>query len=80
MVALGWEPFLVTAYGIVKLRSQPLTMAGARFRLHILEAERSLVARQRELLERYRPHPRQPEPPPAPTTPDPARRRRGAAA
>jgi hypothetical protein len=29
-------------------------MASARFRLHVLEAERSLVARQQALLERYR--------------------------
>jgi DNA-binding transcriptional LysR family regulator len=75
LVALGSEPYLVSAYGIVRLRSQPLSVAGARFRLLVLEAERSLVARQQDLLERYRPRPRPPGSPPAPAT----RRRRGRA-
>jgi DNA-binding transcriptional LysR family regulator len=64
LVALGTEPYLASGYGIVKLRSQPLTAAGARFREYLLEAERSLVVREQELLERWRPHPR-----PAPYTP-----------
>jgi DNA-binding transcriptional LysR family regulator len=57
LVALGSEPHLVSGYGIVRLRSQPLTAAGERFREFVLEAERSLFARQKELLERYRPRP-----------------------
>jgi len=58
LVVLGSEPYLTSAYGIVKLRSQPLTAAAARFREYLLEAERSLVVRERELLERWRPRPR----------------------
>jgi DNA-binding transcriptional LysR family regulator len=57
LVALGSEPHLVSGYGIVRLRSQPLTAAGERFREYVLEAERLLFARQKELLDRYRPRP-----------------------
>jgi DNA-binding transcriptional LysR family regulator len=57
LVALGSEPYLASAYGIVKLRSQPLTAAAARFREYLLEAERSLVVREQELFERWRPRP-----------------------
>ena len=57
LVMLGSEPYLTSAYGIVKLRSQPLTAAAARFREYLLEAERSLVVREQELLERWRPRP-----------------------
>ncbi|MCM2312345.1 MAG: LysR family transcriptional regulator, partial [Steroidobacteraceae bacterium] len=32
LVAVGSEPYLAVRYGIVKLKSQPLTVAGARFR------------------------------------------------
>jgi DNA-binding transcriptional LysR family regulator len=59
LVALGSEPHLVLGYGIVRLRSQPLTAAGERFREYVLEAERSLFSRQKELLERYGPRPAQ---------------------
>jgi DNA-binding transcriptional LysR family regulator len=57
LVALGSEPHLVSGYGIVKLRSQPLTAAGVRFREFVLEAEQALFAREKELLERHRPRP-----------------------
>jgi len=57
LVVLGSEPYLTSAYGIVKLRSQALTAAAARFREYLLEAERSLVVREQELLERWRPRP-----------------------
>lgn len=80
LVALGTEPYLVSAYGIVKLRTQPLTMAGARFRLQMLEAERLLAARQQDLLTRFRPRPPPPDPPRAPPPAGGARRRRGTAA
>jgi DNA-binding transcriptional LysR family regulator len=59
MVALGSEPYLATHYGIVQLKSQPLTAAGARFREFVLEAERVITERERELLERWRPRPAQ---------------------
>ena len=57
MVALGSEPYLATNYGVVKLKSQPLTAAGARFREYVLEAERELTEREREMVERWRPRP-----------------------
>ena len=57
MVALGSEPYLATNYGVVKLRSQPLTVAGARFREYVLEAERELTERERDMIERWRPRP-----------------------
>jgi DNA-binding transcriptional LysR family regulator len=55
MVALGSEPYLATNYGFVKLKSLPLTAAGARFREYVLEAEFALTERERELVERWRP-------------------------
>jgi hypothetical protein len=76
MVALGSEPYLASAYGIVKLRSQPLTAAAARFREYLMEAERSLVVREQELLERWRPRPVAHAPPRGSTHPSAAARRR----
>jgi DNA-binding transcriptional LysR family regulator len=58
LVAVGSEPYLAVRYGIVKLKTQPLTVAGARFREYVLEAERALTERERELLERWRPRSR----------------------
>ena len=55
LVVLGSEPHLGTQYGIVRLRSQPLSAASARFREYVLEAERFLTARERELLDRWLP-------------------------
>ena len=55
LVVLGAEPFLVVHYGIVKLRNQPLSSAGARFRDYLLEAERALVDREQQDLLRWRP-------------------------
>ena len=57
LVVLGSEPHLATRYGIVQLRSQPLTAAGGRFREYVLEAERAFTAQEQELLERWRPRP-----------------------
>ncbi len=57
LVALGTEPYLAVRYGIVKLRSQPLTAAGARFREYVLEAEREFTEREQELLDLWRPRP-----------------------
>jgi hypothetical protein len=74
-VVLGSEPYLALRYGIVKLRTQPLSAAGTRFREYMLEAERSLVQRELELLERWRPRPH-----PAPHPPARARRRSGSRA
>ncbi len=58
LVAIGSEPFLAVRYGIVNLKSHPLTAAGARFRDYLLEAERAVTERENELLERWRPRPR----------------------
>lgn len=55
LVVLGSEPFITVHYGIVKLRSQPLTTVGARFREYLLEAERALADREDEQLARWRP-------------------------
>lgn len=55
LVAIGSEPFLAVRYGIVKLKTQPLTAAGERFREYVLEAERAFTEREKELLERWRP-------------------------
>ena len=55
LVVLGQESFLTVRYGIVKLRSQPLTAAAARFRDYVLEAERSLTQTEQTLIERWRP-------------------------
>jgi DNA-binding transcriptional LysR family regulator len=60
LVVLGQESFLAVRYGIVKLRSQPLTAAGARFREYVLEAERSLTEAEQALIERWRPRPASP--------------------
>jgi DNA-binding transcriptional LysR family regulator len=58
LVAIGSESFLAVRYGIVKLKSHPLTAAGARFHDYMLEAERAFTEREKELLERWRPRPR----------------------
>lgn len=57
LVAIGSEPYLSVRYGIVKLKTQPLTAAGERFREYLLEAERAFAAQEKELLERWRPKP-----------------------
>lgn len=75
LVVLGSEPYLSLRYGIVKLRTQPLSAAGTRFREYMLEAEQALVQREQELLERWRPRPR-----PVPHPPARARRRSGSRA
>ena len=53
--AIGSEPYLTVRYGFVKLKSHPLTAAGARFHQYVLEAERMFTERERQLLERWRP-------------------------
>ena len=58
LVVLGSEPYLALRYGIVQLKGQPLTAAGARFREYVLEAERAFTEQEQELLERWRPQPR----------------------
>jgi len=75
MVTLGSEPYLATHYGVVKLKSQPLTAAGARFRDYVLEAEQALTEREQELIERWRPRPA-PHPPARHPAHAPARERR----
>jgi len=55
LVAIGSEPFLAVRYGIVKLKTQPLSAAATRFREYVLEAERAFTERENELLERWRP-------------------------
>ena len=55
LVVLGSEPFLSVNYGLVKLKTQPLTAAGARFREYLLQAERAFTEREHQLLERWRP-------------------------
>ncbi len=55
LVALGSEVYLTVRYGIVRLKGQPLTAAGVRFREYLLEAERALTEHEQELLERWRP-------------------------
>jgi DNA-binding transcriptional LysR family regulator len=57
LVAIGSESFLSVRYGIVKLKTQPLAAAAARFREYVLEAERDFTEREKELLERWRPRP-----------------------
>jgi DNA-binding transcriptional LysR family regulator len=57
LVVLGQESFLEVRYGIVRLRSQPLTVAGARFRDYVIEAERVLTATEQTLIERWQPRP-----------------------
>lgn len=55
LVVIGSEPFLTVHYGIVKLRNQPLTVVGARFREYVMEAERALTERERNGLGQWRP-------------------------
>ena len=57
LVALGSEPYLTLRYGIVRLKSQPLTAAGVRFLEYFLEAELAFTEQEQELLERWRPWP-----------------------
>jgi hypothetical protein len=57
LVAIGSESFLSVRYGIVKLKTQPLSAAAARFHEYVLEAEREFTDREKELLERWRPRP-----------------------
>ena len=58
LVVLGSEPYLVVRYGLVRLRSQPLSAAGARLLEYVLETERTLADKERALLERWRPRTR----------------------
>jgi len=60
LVAIGSEPFLSLRYGIIRLKTQPLSVAATRFREYVLEAERAFTEREKELLERWRPRPRTP--------------------
>jgi DNA-binding transcriptional LysR family regulator len=55
LVVLGSEPYLASHYGIVRLRSQPLAAACARFLEYVMEAERAVTQREQALLERWRP-------------------------
>ena len=57
LVAIGAEPFLSLRYGIVTLKTQPLSAAATRFREYVMEAERAFSEREKELLERWRPRP-----------------------
>jgi DNA-binding transcriptional LysR family regulator len=75
MVALGSEPYLATNYGVVKLKSQPLTAAGARFREYVMDAELALTEHELGMIERWRPRPAQ-QPPARHPVPAPARERR----
>ncbi len=55
LVVLGSEDYLTVHYGIVRLKGQPLTAAGARFHEYVLEAEHAVTAQEHELLARWRP-------------------------
>jgi len=66
LIVLGGESFLAVRYGIVKLRSQPLSAAGARFREYVIEAERALTEAEPRLIEQWRPRPDPSGAPPAP--------------
>ena len=55
LVVLGSEPYLTSRYGIVRLKSQPLAVACARFLEYVLAAERAVTEREQALLERWRP-------------------------
>jgi DNA-binding transcriptional LysR family regulator len=55
LVALGTEPYLSLRYGIVKLKTQPLSAAGTRFREYVRESEERLAADEPALLEKWRP-------------------------
>lgn len=57
LVVLGAEPYLAVRYAIVKLKGQPLTAAGVRFREYVREAERVFTEQEQVLLERWRPRP-----------------------
>ena len=57
LVVLGSEHYLAVHYAIVRLKSQPLTAAGARFRDYALEAEREFTEQEAQLLKRWRPRP-----------------------
>jgi DNA-binding transcriptional LysR family regulator len=57
LVVLGSEPYLAVRYGIVRLKGQPLTVAGVRFHEYVLEAERAFTEQEKQLLERWRPRP-----------------------
>jgi len=57
LVAIGSESFLTVRYGIVKLKTQPLSAAAARFREYVLEVERAFTEQEKQLLERWRPRP-----------------------
>jgi DNA-binding transcriptional LysR family regulator len=60
LVAIGSEHVLGLRYGIIRLRTQPLSAAAARFREYVLEAERAFTEQEKELLERWRPRPAAP--------------------
>jgi DNA-binding transcriptional LysR family regulator len=55
LVALGSEAYLTVRYGIVRLKGQPLTAAGVRFREYVLDAERAFTEHEQQLFERWRP-------------------------
>ena len=57
LVVLGSEPYLAVRYAIVKLKGQPLTAAGVRFREYVREAEQVFTEQEQVLLERWRPRP-----------------------
>jgi DNA-binding transcriptional LysR family regulator len=57
LVVLGSEPYLAVHYAIVRLKSQPLTAAGQRFREYVLEAETAFLEQEAELLKKWRPRP-----------------------
>jgi DNA-binding transcriptional LysR family regulator len=69
-LALGTEPYLSLRYGIVKLKTQPLSAAGTRFREYVRESEERLAADEPAMLEKWRPR--------AQATPNAAVRSRGA--
>lgn len=77
LVAIGSEPYLAVRYGLVKLRTQPLSAAAVRFREYVLEAERTFTEQETELLERWRPRPPTNVHPVAPRTPHVASRAAG---
>lgn len=52
ITVLGWEPWLSTHYGIVRLKNHPFTSASARFREFILEAERAATLEEERLRSR----------------------------
>lgn len=58
LVVLGAEPQMELRYGIVRLKSHPLSAAASRFHEYLLDAERTFTEQEQELLERWRPRPR----------------------